>query len=93
MSVHAHKSMHNCTYANIPAYRNKHNTCSLSETTLKITTKNNQVGNNNHETDQKNWERCVRDRTRKLEECKKQVCNRNLFKQTRKANKNNMFYC
>jgi|Cyp2metagenome_2_1107375.scaffolds.fasta_scaffold612473_1 hypothetical protein len=53
MSVHAHKSMHNCTYANIPAYRNKHNTCSLSETTLKITTKNNQVGNNNHETDQK----------------------------------------
>ena len=54
MSVHAHKSMHNCTYANIPAYRNKHNTCSLSETTLKITTKNNQVGNNNHETDQKN---------------------------------------
>ena len=52
MSVHAHKSMHNCTYANIPAYRNKHNTCSLSETTLKITTKNNQVGNNNHETDQ-----------------------------------------
>lgn len=53
MSVHAHKSMHNCTYANISAYRNRHNTCSLSETALKITTKNNQAGNNNHETDQK----------------------------------------